>query len=677
MQERIYEELERLVDRYASLHLHDNAIFYAERLLQERPSEETRIRLALCYVAAGRTAQALDKLEGCVSPSGRYLFARYLVESGRYSDAESVLYPYLGPASPAQHAAALQAYEAVAAAERTRANASALSGVQFGHLVGLDVSRVPQGAASLWVLGSAALRGGRPEQARAYFRLAVALDPLLWDAYAAMCSATLGEPSEAERTYGSAQFDALGGALGRQWHCNPILQTLPTPAEVYPLPQPGDIGAAASTQSVNGGADGRGGSGSNNTPAAAAAPTAAATPLKPLDHITGSLHALALVTYHSARLDVSAATAAYHAAGAEAAAAASGAAASDWAADTNNNSSSMHQATAADGTTPHATPAPLLLLMPPSASAVANLRLGRAHLDVGDYRTALRFLRRARTLDPGAAEGLDLHSTALWHCGDQVALTALADEAASRGALAHWQGWCVQGNMFSLKKEHKTALTCFLKAISISPSCSAAHALAGHEHIAIGDVAAATACFQRAVAFDKRAYSAWFGLGVASLRQSDTVAAEGHFRRAVAVNPHSSVLRCYLGLALGARGRTAQADAELARAVALEPPSSGNALQPRYQRAVLFESMGTPDGLVRAYAELQTLRTLSPKEPALLLHLARIAGQLIEQDRAAGAVARAEERTRAATGYLTEALALARTDKEANAVRMLLAGVMA
>lgn len=47
--------------------------------------------------------------------------------------------------------------------------------------------KVPQGAAGLFLLGRLCHKAHRPKHARAYYRLALHLDPALWGAYEALC----------------------------------------------------------------------------------------------------------------------------------------------------------------------------------------------------------------------------------------------------------------------------------------------------------------------------------------------------------------------------------------------------------------------------------------------------------------------------------------------------------
>lgn len=86
---------DRLTDVvYYSLdqHLYDNALFYAERLVAEKPDDEQYIHLlARCYCALGRKQVAYTLLRGRQTHYCRYLFAWCAVQLNRLVDAEIVL----------------------------------------------------------------------------------------------------------------------------------------------------------------------------------------------------------------------------------------------------------------------------------------------------------------------------------------------------------------------------------------------------------------------------------------------------------------------------------------------------------------------------------------------------------------------------------------------------------
>ena len=78
-------------------HLYENAIFLAERLCAETPSEASRLLLANCHYASGAPARACAILGNCSAPQNRYLLALCHVKLGPHLEAQRAL---LGSASP-------------------------------------------------------------------------------------------------------------------------------------------------------------------------------------------------------------------------------------------------------------------------------------------------------------------------------------------------------------------------------------------------------------------------------------------------------------------------------------------------------------------------------------------------------------------------------------------------
>eukprot|EP00962_Isochrysis_galbana_P052789 scaffold24260_cov126-Isochrysis_galbana.AAC.13 len=142
-------------------HLYDNAIFLAERLCAEAPSEPSRLLLANAYYASDQPSRACTILAGCSSAENRYLLALCQMKLGRTAEAQRAL---LGSAAAAADPDATAA--------------------------------VPNGAAGLYLLGTICLRlqPAHAERARAikYFSRALELNPFLWSAYEAL--AQLGAP---------------------------------------------------------------------------------------------------------------------------------------------------------------------------------------------------------------------------------------------------------------------------------------------------------------------------------------------------------------------------------------------------------------------------------------------------------------------------------------------------
>ena len=132
-----------LVSHYSSLHLHENAIFLAERLLAEAPGEASKGLLAGALLASGAVRQAVTVLASCRSAGNRYSYARHLLELGHAPEAEDALMRGLS----------LQGARSGGPGWRKSLKKEAARGA------------VPQGAAGLHLLGLCALAGERREAA--------------------------------------------------------------------------------------------------------------------------------------------------------------------------------------------------------------------------------------------------------------------------------------------------------------------------------------------------------------------------------------------------------------------------------------------------------------------------------------------------------------------------------
>ena len=67
----------------------------------------------------------------------------------------------------------------------------------------------------------------------------------------------------------------------------------------------------------------------------------------------------------------------------------------------------------------------------------------------------------------------------------------------------------MNGNCFSLQKEHGTAIKFLQRAIQIDPHFAYAYTLLGHEYTLIEDYDKAMAAFRNALRVDARHYNAW------------------------------------------------------------------------------------------------------------------------------------------------------------------------
>ena len=157
--------LTQLVEKYLALHLHDTALFLCEKLHDIQQSEVSRHLLACCYVYSGRKAQAIEVLRGANTPSNRYLRARYLLDLGRFGEAEEEL-------------------------TRRSGNLNNIFAERPPDHQYIDL--IPNGAAGIALLGKICVRSGRRQQAKQCFLTAHAHDPFMWEAYAQLCEMGFG-----------------------------------------------------------------------------------------------------------------------------------------------------------------------------------------------------------------------------------------------------------------------------------------------------------------------------------------------------------------------------------------------------------------------------------------------------------------------------------------------------
>ena len=93
----IIEPLWAMCQHSLQHHLHENAIFLAERIHAESPCDATKLLLATCHYVAGASNRAVVVLQGCSAPQNRYLLALCCMRLGRLPEAQHAL---LGPMMP-------------------------------------------------------------------------------------------------------------------------------------------------------------------------------------------------------------------------------------------------------------------------------------------------------------------------------------------------------------------------------------------------------------------------------------------------------------------------------------------------------------------------------------------------------------------------------------------------
>jgi len=140
------------------------AVFYAERLVAERPCDETTYLLGLAYFHNQEMARAQWHLQGNKLPDARYLLARCCLQMKRWDLAEDAL------------------------------------------LSGGTLNDVVNGAAGLFLLGQVQERQGRREQAVQCYAKCLQDCPFMWDAYERWSWLVLGSPSTAPASLAATTF---------------------------------------------------------------------------------------------------------------------------------------------------------------------------------------------------------------------------------------------------------------------------------------------------------------------------------------------------------------------------------------------------------------------------------------------------------------------------------------
>ena len=130
-------------------HLHENAIFLAERAVAEQACDASKLLLATCHYSAGAANRAVVILQGCSAPENRYLLALCCMRLGRLPEAQTAL---LGPAMPDTEATAA----------------------------------LPNGAAGLYLVGIICLKMQQRQRATKYLTRCLGSNPFMWSAHEAL-----------------------------------------------------------------------------------------------------------------------------------------------------------------------------------------------------------------------------------------------------------------------------------------------------------------------------------------------------------------------------------------------------------------------------------------------------------------------------------------------------------
>ena len=256
--------------------------------------------------------------------------------------------------------------------------------------------------------------------------------------------------------------------------------------------------------------------------------------------------------------------------------------------------------------------------LPPShaSSNYVLTLLGKCYFELAEYKTSVRYFERVRERDPYRLDMLEYYSTALWHLGQEVQLSSLAQDLQridKRSPVT----WCATGNCFSHQKEHENAIKFFQRAVQLSSNFAYAYTLLGHEYVMIEELEKAITCFRTAVRIDPRHYNAWYGIGLTYYKQERYQLAAIYYNKALAINQLSPILMCHVAVVQKATNNIEGALDTLNRAIALAPK---NALC-KFERASILDWAGRSQD---ALEELMELKQIVPKESSVYFLIGKV-----------------------------------------------------
>ncbi|KAL1920559.1 uncharacterized protein VTP21DRAFT_936 [Calcarisporiella thermophila] len=584
-------------------HLFPNAIFYAERLhAYDRTNEEYVFLLATCYFRAGQVCAAHFVLQNARSAACRYLFARCCLELEKFQEGEEVLAQLLVGLDVAENASGSTALEGMRESERTRC-------------------KIPDEASVYCLLGMLCQKSNRTQQAIRYFRSALSLNPMLWQAYDALCQ--LGAPANPDDHLKPLleEYSLKNGneMVKRKSNTNPQ------------KPQPSDnsssMGVRRSTRL------------SESQKVSQPSGIPISNREKKRTRITGRVNPTAQTNVlrsvqisEAKQQDSSSDVTATHLrkkildpAPTESQPSSQEKAVVYQLIDTirilaiGRCQLARYQCKQAIETFSSVVPAQL-------NTGWVMCQIGKAYFEMVDYQAAERNFDRARELEPHRLADMEIYSTLLWHLRKDVALSYLAHELVEFDRLSP-QAWCAVGNCFSLKKEHDMAVKCFRRAIQIDPQFAYAHTLSGHEYMSIEDYDRAQTSFRSAIRADNRHYNAWFGLGMVYSKLGKCEQSDYHFRRAVEINPANAVLVSCIGMVQEQKNYLSDA---LSTYNAASRINSESAIVLFKKAKVLIKMRRYSEAL----RELETLKDLAPEEANVYFLLGKLYKQLGERTKA-------------------------------------------
>ncbi|XP_060073149.1 cell division cycle protein 27 homolog [Ylistrum balloti] len=251
-------------------------------------------------------------------------------------------------------------------------------------------------------------------------------------------------------------------------------------------------------------------------------------------------------------------------------------------------------------------------------------KVGRAYFELAQYQKAERVFSEVRSLEPYHLDGLEIHSTTLWHLQKDVELSTLAQELSDMDKSAP-QAWCAMGNCFSLQREHDTAIKFFQRAIQVDPSFAYAYTLLGHEYVFTEELDKAMSCFRNAIRVNSRHYNAWYGVGMIYFKQEKFTLAEVHYRKALLINPQSPALLCHIGVVQHSQQKSESALVTLNKAIETDP---SNPLCKFHRASILFASERHKEAL----QELEELKQIVPKESLVYFLIGKVHKKLGNSD---------------------------------------------
>jgi len=246
--------------------------------------------------------------------------------------------------------------------------------------------------------------------------------------------------------------------------------------------------------------------------------------------------------------------------------------------------------------------------------------LGKCHFELADYKTSVTYFERVRESDPYRLEKMEYYSTALWHLGQEVALSSLAQELQNIDKLSPVT-WCAAGNCFSHQKEHENAIKFFQRAVQVSSDFAYAYTLLGHEYVSIEELEKALSCFRTATRIDPRHYNAWYGMGLTYYKQERYPLADIYYKKALSINKFSPILMCHVAVVQHATNNIDAALDTLNRAISLSPKSA----LCKFEKASILL---TSERYQEALKELMELKQIVPKESSVYFLIGKVHSKL-------------------------------------------------